>query len=69
MSTTYTDAKIIWGSEAGQDVRVFPTGKDFSSAVVTYPTAAAPYFAVTLSGTNKTTTVVESQNLTVIRPG
>lgn len=70
MATTYTQAKVFWGSEGGQMAEIYPAiGSDFKNVIVTYPAAATPYFSVTLTRPNDTTVVIESQNLTIVRPG
>jgi hypothetical protein len=67
---TYTVCEIYWGSESGQNAKVRPTGEDYSTVEITYPNAAAPYFrAVLTKSLGASTVIVDSQNLTVIRPG
>ncbi len=69
MATTYTDAEVFWGSGPGQHARIFPTGADYKSAIVTFPAAETPYFSVILTRTDDTTVVVASHNFTIVRPG
>ncbi len=68
LPSTITDGDIYWGPEAEHHARVFPTGADFSSVAVTYPTADAPYFSIVLTLRLGGTITIASTNLTLITP-
>jgi hypothetical protein len=68
-ASVYTVCEIYWGSESGQNARVRPYGEDFNSASILYPAASDPYFTATLTKAQGGYLVVDSQNLTIVRPG
>ena len=69
MSTTYTKAEIHWGDKTGRISIADADRKEaFKNAIVTYPTADAPYFSVTMTRSDDTTLVIESQRIVVVRP-
>lgn len=64
MSTTLYRLNILLGDKTAYCIGA---GQEFTSAVITYPAAAAPYFSIVMTRPDATTVTVEGQNINLVK--